>query len=52
LRISVAVDGRITVESADGERPIQLEVEAFLHGVLDDAEVSAQGSVVAGLRLV
>lgn len=52
LKISVTVDGRITVESVDGMRPVALEVEAFLHGVLDDAEVKIQRSVVSGLRLV
>lgn len=52
LKISVTVDGRITVESLDGAQPVRLEVEAFLHGVLDDAEVAAQRSVVAGLRMV
>lgn len=51
LRVSVSVDGRITVASQDGAHPVTLEVEAFLHGVLDDAEVAAQRSVVAGLRL-
>jgi len=52
LRTSVTVDGRITVESMDGARPVTLEVEAFLHGVLDDDEVSAQRSVVSRLRMV
>ena len=52
LKVSVTLDGRITVESMDGVRPVRLEVEAFLHGVLDDAEVSVQRSVVSGLRLI
>jgi molecular chaperone DnaK len=52
LVVSVTVDGRITVESVDGARPVKLEVEAFLHGVLDDDGVSAQRSIVSGLRLV
>lgn len=52
LVVSVTVDGRITVESVDGSRPVTLEVEAFLHGVLDDDGVAAQRSIVSGLRLV
>ena len=52
LKVSVATDGRISVESLDGSRPTRLEVEAFMHGVLDDAEILQQQEVVSGLRLV
>lgn len=52
LRISASVDGRISVESMEGVRPLRLEVEAFLHGVLDDDEVAAQRATVARLRVV
>lgn len=52
LRISVSVDGRIRVEPADGLSHATLELEAFLHGVLDDSELAAQRSVVSGLRVM
>jgi molecular chaperone DnaK (HSP70) len=51
LFVSVDLDGRITVESADGKTGVRLEVEAFMHGVPDDAEVSEQQEVVGGLTL-
>ncbi|MDN5892791.1 MAG: Hsp70 family protein [Nocardioides sp.] len=52
LRISVSLDGRITVVSTDGDRVNELEVEAFLHGVLDDNEVAVQKKNVSGLKVV
>jgi molecular chaperone DnaK len=52
LRLSASVDGRISVESMDGARPLRLEIEAFLHGVLDDEEVAAQRTAVAGLKVM
>lgn len=51
LFVSVDLDGRISVESAEGSAQTKLEVEAFLHGVLDDSEVVDQQEVVGGLRL-
>jgi molecular chaperone DnaK (HSP70) len=51
LYVSVDLDGRITVESAEGKAKTKLEVEAFIHGVLDDAEVAEQQEVVGGLTL-
>ncbi|MBL7489625.1 Hsp70 family protein [Frankia sp. AgB1.9] len=52
LFVSVDLDGRLTVASADGAgRRVTLEVEAFIHGVLDDAEVAEQRRLVAGLTL-
>ena len=51
LYVSVDIDGRITVESAEGKAKTKLEVEAFMHGVLDDAEVAEQLEVVGGLTL-
>lgn len=52
LRISVSLDGRITVASMDGDRVSELKVEAFLHGVLDDDEVATQKKNVSGLKVV
>ncbi|MGV1004577.1 MAG: Hsp70 family protein [Candidatus Nanopelagicales bacterium] len=51
LFVSVDLDGRITVESTEGKGRTRLEVEAFIHGVLDDVEVAAQQEVVGGLTL-
>lgn len=51
LFVSVDLDGRISVESAEGKAQTRLEVEAFIHGVLDDAEVAEQQEVVGGLTL-
>jgi molecular chaperone DnaK len=51
LFVSIDLDGRITVESAEGKARTKLEVEAFIHGVLDDAEVAEQQQVVGGLTL-
>ncbi|EIV94659.1 Hsp70 family protein [Frankia sp. QA3] len=51
LYVSVDLDGRITVESAEGKARTKLEVEAFIHGVLDDAELAEQRQVVGGLTL-
>jgi molecular chaperone DnaK (HSP70) len=52
LYVSIDLDGRITVESADGGKGrTKLAVEAFIHGVLDDAEVAEQRQVVGGLTL-
>ncbi len=51
LSVSIDLDGRITVESADGVAKTKLEVEAFIHGVLDDTEVAQQQEVVGGLTL-
>ncbi|QIK67375.1 Hsp70 family protein [Nocardioides sp. HDW12B] len=51
LFVSVDLDGRMTVESAEGTAKTKLEVEAFIHGVLDDAEVAEQHQVVSGLTL-
>lgn len=50
LFVSVGIDGRITAmpQGADGRN---LAMEAFIHGVLDDAELAAQSAVVASLRL-
>lgn len=52
LHISVSTDGRISVGSRDGARALELEVEAFLHGVLDDNDVAAQRATISGLRMV
>jgi molecular chaperone DnaK len=51
LFVSIDLDGRITVESAEGKARTELQVEAFIHGVLDDAEVAEQQQVVGGLTL-
>lgn len=51
LFVSIDLDGRITVESGEGKARTKLEVEAFIHGVLDDAEVVEQRKVVSGLAL-
>lgn len=51
LFVSIDLDGRISVESAEGKARTKLEVEAFIHGVLDDAEVAEQQQVVGGLTL-
>ncbi|WP_017583230.1 Hsp70 family protein [Nocardiopsis valliformis] len=59
LLVSVDLDGRITVESSVQEQrtPLsrskrtELVVEAFIHGVADDAEVAAEKRVVDGLTL-
>lgn len=51
LVISVSIDGRITL----GARifgSTALAVEAFMHGVLDDAEVADQTRVISGLKLM
>lgn len=51
LFVSIDLDGRIKVESAEGKARTKLEVEAFIHGVLDDAEVAEQRGVVGALTL-
>lgn len=51
LLVSVDLDGRISVESVEGKARTKLEVEAYIHGVLDDAEVAEQRHVVSGLTL-
>ncbi|MBT9293374.1 Hsp70 family protein [Rhodococcus sp. GOMB7] len=48
--ISVAVDGRLSVEMTDGRnRP--LSMEAFMEGTLDEGEIVEQRQAVAGLML-
>lgn len=51
LLVSIDLDGRITVESTEGKARTKLEVEAFIHGVLDDAELAEQQQVVGALTL-
>lgn len=51
LYVSIDLDGRIAVESAEGKAKTKLEVEAFIHGVLDDGEITEQQGVVGGLTL-
>ncbi|MFT4188842.1 MAG: Hsp70 family protein [Aeromicrobium sp.] len=51
LWVSVGLDGRISVESSHGKKQSSLVVEAFIHGVLDDAEVADQRQAVGGLTL-
>lgn len=51
LFVSIDLDGRITVESAEGAARTELVVDAFIHGVLDDAEVAEQQRAVGNLTL-
>ena len=51
LFVSISLDGRISVESADGQSRTSLAVEAFMHGVLDDEGMAAQRDIVTGLSL-
>lgn len=51
LYVSIDLDGRIDVESSEGKKQTKLEVEAFIHGVLDDTQVAEQQEVVGGLTL-
>lgn len=52
LSVSIEIDGRINVTAADGTTGGTLELDAFIHGVIDDQELSDQTSKVAGLVMV
>ncbi len=52
LVISVTVDGRVALEATAGEHGVPVIVEAFMHGVLDEAEVAEQRQATSGLRMV
>ncbi|KTR87522.1 molecular chaperone [Microbacterium testaceum] len=52
LRISVSIDGRITLEAMTGDGTRPLVVEAFMHGVLDESELRAQRAVAGSLRVM
>jgi len=52
LSVTVEIDGRINVTAADGTTGGPLELEAFIHGVIDDQELSDQASKVANLVMV
>jgi molecular chaperone DnaK len=50
LLVSVGIDGRIGVE-ARSHKNKPLPMQAFIEGVLDDAEVASQAEAVAGFML-
>jgi len=50
LLVSVAADGRISVKASDFKNH-ELEMQAFIEGTLDNAEVQQQRNAVAGLAL-
>lgn len=52
LDISVGEDGMLRVTALDPRSSEPLELEAFMHGVLDDRERAAQKQTVASLRMV
>jgi molecular chaperone DnaK len=52
LRISISVDGRISCVATAGERGVPVTFEAFMHGVLDDAEVKQQHQATRSLKML
>lgn len=51
LRVSVSVDGRVSLEASAGDRARPVTVEAFMHGVLDAHEIEQQQRATHGLRM-
>lgn len=51
LLVSIDIDGRIHIESSVGTTGRMLEVEAYVHGVLDDSELVGQREVVDCLSI-
>lgn len=52
LDVSVDMDGLIRISAADSRTGRGLEIEAFMHGVLDDEQLAQQTSTVSAMRLV
>jgi molecular chaperone DnaK (HSP70) len=52
LTINVEIDGRISVTAAYGTTGAALELEAFIHGVIDEQELSEQMANVSNLVMV
>jgi hypothetical protein len=49
LVLSVEVDGRISVRAADGASGASLQLDAFIHGVIDEQELGEQTANVSSL---
>jgi len=49
LTIVVEIDGRISVSAAMGKTRVPLNLEAFIHGVIDEQEFDEQASNVSSL---
>lgn len=47
LRVNVSTDGLVTLEATTARSRSSLQVEAFVHGVLDEAEVEKQRQVTS-----
>ncbi|KUF06680.1 Hsp70 family protein [Leucobacter sp. G161] len=51
LWVTVSADGRVRLEATAGHQQQPVVVEAFMHGVLDETEVSEQRQATSGLRM-
>lgn len=52
LTLTVEIDGRISVAASDGTTYMPLQLEAFIHGVIDERELDEQIDKVSDLVMV